>query len=289
MQNLGFIDGNSTGMNPDGGGAIWARGGRLKVVNSRFFRNQCDATGPDVGGAAIRAFSQSRNLPVYVVGSTFGGRADLGNVCSNGGAFSSIGVSYSIINSRFTHNRAIGQGANPARAGTPGGGSGGAIYNDGNAFHLQLCGNEVNNNTANEGGGAIFFVSNDRSGTLEIASSVLSANPSARFETAGYPGIFYLGNGAPQITASALDRSNTTVSADCVFTWAEHQFADLLWPAPARSQTFAPYYYRYYPGTISGLGLSSEDDHIHYMGSASGYQLLDLGTLARWKQAAGCL
>lgn len=289
VQNLTFIDANSSGASPDGGGAIWARGGRLKVVNSRFFRNQCDATGPDVGGAAIRAFSQSQNLPVYVVNSTFGGRMDLGNVCSNGGALSSIGVSYSVINSRFTHNRAIGHGANPARTGTPGGGSGGAIYNDGNRFHLQVCGSELNNNTAREGGGAVFFVSNDRSGTLEIASSVLSANPSAGFETAGLPGIFYLGNGNPQVGASTLDRGNATVSADCVFNWGEHHYADLLWPASARSQTLAPYYYRHYPGTNSYVGISSQDDRLRYMGSASGHQMLDLGSMATWKQSASCL
>ena len=45
-------------------------------------------------------------------------------VCSNGGALSSIGVSWSIYNSVFTGNRAIGRGANPARPNTPGGGSG---------------------------------------------------------------------------------------------------------------------------------------------------------------------
>ena len=33
---------------------------------------------------------------------------------------------------------AIGDGANPAESGTPGGGSGGAIYNDGNTFTLTL-------------------------------------------------------------------------------------------------------------------------------------------------------
>mgnify|MGYP000269936502 CR=1 FL=1 len=288
VQNLTFVDANATGANPDGGGAIWARGGRLKVVNSRFFRNQCDATGPDVGGAAIRTFSQSQNLPVYVVGSTFGGRTDLGNVCSNGGALSSIGVSYSVINSRFTHNRAIGVGANPARAGATGGGSGGAIYNDGNTFQLQVCGSEINNNTAREGGGAIFFVSNDRSGTLSIASSVLSANPSAGFETAGLPGIFYLGNGSAQVSASTLDRGNTTTSADCVFNWGEHHYPELLTPAPARSATLDPYYYRHYPGTNSYVGISSQDDRLRYMGSASNNQMLDLGSMATWKQTAGC-
>lgn len=204
VQNLTFIDGNASGTNPDGGGAIWVRGGRFKVVNSRFFRNQCDPAGPDVGGAAIRSFSQYQNLPVYVTGSTFGGRSDLANVCSNGGGLSSIGVSYSVTNSLFSYNQASGSGANPARSGTAGGGSGGAIYNDGNTFSLKLCGSKIANNTAKEGGGAIFFVSNDLSGTLEISDSSLIGNPSAGFETRGYPGIFYLGKGDPLINNSIL-------------------------------------------------------------------------------------
>jgi len=48
-------------------------------------------------------------------------------------------------------------------------------------------------NHANEGGGAIFYVSNDRSGTLKIAWSTLKDNPSDRFET--LPGIYFLGAG----------------------------------------------------------------------------------------------
>ena len=84
--------------------------------------------------------------------------------CSNGSALSSIGVSWSISDSVFTGNRAIGRGANPARRGTPGGGSGGAIYIDGNDFSVLLAGTTMTRNHAREGGGAIFFVSNDRSG-----------------------------------------------------------------------------------------------------------------------------
>lgn len=207
LQNLTFVDGRAAGTNAAGaygGGAVFARGGRLKIVNSRFFRNRCDEKGPDVGGGAVRALDQYRDQPVYVVNSTFGGRSDLGNVCSNGGALSSIGVSYSVYNSLFTHNRAIGTGANPARPGTPGGGSGGAIYNDGNRFHLRIFGSKLQSNTAREGGGAIFFVSNDRTGTLTIRNSVLRLNPSAGFETAGYPGIFYLGSGLPVVSGSTL-------------------------------------------------------------------------------------
>ena len=192
VQNLTFQDGNSSGQDTDGGGggAIFVRGGRVKIVNCRFFNNSCESTGPDVGGAAVRVLSQSNNQPVYVVGSTFGGRSDLGNSCSNGGGLSSIGVSYTVINSVFSNNKAIGMGANPARSGTPGGGSGGAIYNDGNTFTLSLCGTSITNNSANEGGGAIFYVSNDNSGTLSIQSSTITGNPNAGFDTAGYPGIF---------------------------------------------------------------------------------------------------
>jgi len=203
VQNLTFIDGNAKAES-DGGGAIFARGGRLKVVNARFFNNVCHDVGPDVGGGAIRTFDQFEDRPVYVVNSTFGGEG-LGNVCSNGGALSAIGVSYTVMNSVLTHNEAIGNGANPAQSGTPGGGSGGAIYNDGNTFTLSVCGTEIANNTANEGGGAIFFVSNDRTGTLIIEDSVLRTNPSDGFETAGYPGIFVIANGDPQVSNSVIE------------------------------------------------------------------------------------
>jgi hypothetical protein len=209
VQNITFVDGNAAGASADpglaGGGAIFARGGRFKAVNARFFHNACDLEGPDVGGGAIRVFDQYQDLPAYVVSSTFGGSQALGNSGSNGGALGSIGVSWTVLNSLFVANAAVGVGANPARAGAPGGGSGGAIYNDGNAMTLTLCGVRMTGNTAREGGGAVFFVSNDRTGQLSITDSVLSGNPSAGFETQGYPGIFYLGNGPPLVTRSTLE------------------------------------------------------------------------------------
>lgn len=207
IQNLTFVDGNSRGQRMDGGGggAIFVRGGRVKVINSRFFNNTCEDEGPDIGGGAIRVLSQHDGRPVYIVNTTFGGGEGYGNVCSNGGGLSSIGVSYTVINSFFIGNRAIGEGANPMRRGTPGGGSGGAIYNDGNEFTLTLCGTRIENNTANEGGGAIFFVSNDRSGELVIGDSTLTNNPSAGFETEGYPGIFVLADGDPQVSNSTIE------------------------------------------------------------------------------------
>jgi hypothetical protein len=199
VQNLTFADGNSTGTG-EGGGAIFVRGGQLTVVNSRFVRNRCASTGPDQGGAALRVFDMYRDQPVYVVNSTFGGAAGQGGVCSNGGGLSSIGVSWVVLNSLFSHNQAIGTGANPARAGTSGGGSGGALYLDGNRMTLTVAGTLIEDNSANEGGGAIFFVSNNRTGTMSLDASTLRRNPSKGFETAGLPGIFFLGASRPSIT-----------------------------------------------------------------------------------------
>jgi hypothetical protein len=194
VQNMTFKNGRAKGRETtDGGGAIFVRGGRLKVVNTTFVGNRCAWTGPDVGGAAIQVFDQHQDQPVYIVGSTFG---DWGkkrrNACSNGGAISSVGVSWTVLNSLFRNNQAVGTGANPPRAGKPGGGNGGAIYNDGNEMTLHVEGTKIVNNRSNhEGGSAIFFVSNNRSGVVEIAGSVLRDNTGDGFST--HPGIFFLG------------------------------------------------------------------------------------------------
>lgn len=178
VQNLTFIDADSRG-EPDetaGGGAIWARGGQLRVINSRFFRNRCADTGPDVGGAGIRVFDQFEDRPVVIVNSTFGGADGYGNTCSNGGAISSIGVSWTIVNSLMTHNHAIGMGGNPTMPGTPGGGSGGAIYNDGNEMTLSLCGTRLEDNDVVQHGSGIFFVTNNHTGDIRLDRSALRRN-----------------------------------------------------------------------------------------------------------------
>lgn len=188
VRRMRFADGNATGETTDGGGggAIFVRGGRLKIIDSTFVGNRCDRTGPDLGGGAVRVLDQYLDRPVVVRRSAFtGGR------CSNGSALSSIGVSWRISSSTFTDNAAIGRGANPAQPGTPGGGSGGAIYLDGDDIHLTVEDSTMTGNRARAGGGAIFFVSNDRSGTLTIDGSRLTDNPSDGFET--LPGIFFLG------------------------------------------------------------------------------------------------
>ncbi|WP_439588460.1 hypothetical protein [Hydrogenophaga sp.] len=205
VQNMRFANGNSTGETAEGGGggAIFVRGGQFKIVNSVFTNNRCDPTGPDVSGGAVRVLDMYQDRPVYVVKSTFGGGAGLGNSCSNGGALGSIGVSYSIYNSLFTHNTAVGNGANPAQPGTPGGGSGGAIYNDGGAYTLSINGSVVSDNSAIEGGSAVFFVG--LSGFMNLTDSVFVRNPASRFGTSGLPGFYVLASpGQPVVTRTTI-------------------------------------------------------------------------------------
>ncbi len=171
-----------------GGGAIFDQGGQLKVVNSRFLDNRCYKSGPDLGGAAIRAFGMYMGSPVYITGDTF-----RGNRCSNGAALSGLYANFDVINSLMTGNKAVGWGANPASPGTPGGGSGGAIYTDGDHYNLVIDGTVIRHNSAREGGGAIFFVVDAGGGTLKIEYSVLHHNPSGAFQNA--PGIFDSVNG----------------------------------------------------------------------------------------------
>ena len=204
VQNLTFIDGDSRNESQyDGGGAIWVRGGRFKVVNCRFFNNVCAGTGPDVGGGAIRVFSQYHGLPVYIVNSTFGGAAGFGNAGANGGGLSSIGVSWSIYNSLLSHNRATGHGGKPAQSGTPGGGSGGARYNDGNTMTLSLYGSLLERNEVNTHGSAIFFITNDHSGTLHIEDSVLRNNSGGTWYE--LPGISMHGDTHREIINSTIE------------------------------------------------------------------------------------
>ena len=113
-------------------------------------------------------------------------------------------MSWVVLNTVMTRNQAIGSGANPARFGTPGGGGGAAIYTDGDLYTVTIAGTVIAHNQAREGGGAVFFVSNDRTGTLQIEHSRLHDNPSDGFETPGFPGIFFLGRGSPVVISSTI-------------------------------------------------------------------------------------
>ena len=86
------------------------------------------------------------------------------------------------------------------------GGNGGAIYNDGNEIVMNLTSSLIENNMANEGGSAIFFVSNDRSGSITITDSITRNNPRGAFETPDLPGFYVLANGPAQVINSQILR-----------------------------------------------------------------------------------
>jgi hypothetical protein len=192
VQNMRFTGGYSatrqTSTSDYGGGAIFDRGGQLRVVNSAFVGNRCYQFGPDLGGGAIRAYGMDMKTPVYLTNDTF-----RRNKCSNGGAISGLYANFIVLNSLLTGNQGIGWGQNPQQPGTPGGGSGGAIYTDGDSYNLIINGTVMRYNSTREGGGAIFCVVNNNQGTLTIEHSLLHDNPSGQFQNA--PGIFDSRNG----------------------------------------------------------------------------------------------
>jgi hypothetical protein len=187
VQNIAFTAGkgavSTTGAL--GGGAIYVGGGTFKAFNTKFFDNSQPTLGQDYAGAAIYTNDQTQS--VYIVGSTF-----QSNSGSNGGALGSIGTSWTVLNSAFLGNTAIGTGENPARAGTPGGGLGGAIYNDGNGYTLTVCGTDFSQNTANElGTGSIFFVADDLKGTLTIDQATFVGNSNnGSVQSSSHPSIY---------------------------------------------------------------------------------------------------
>ncbi len=173
----------STGFTDGQGGAVYMADGSLRVIDSVFTGNQAAMTGPDTGGGALYLFG-SGTLS-YVAHSTF-----QNNTGSNAGAIGMLWVGASIYNSLFEGNRAVGTGANGVDSTmcacddgngdqTGSGGNGGAIYKDGgDGVNLTLCGDLVQNNSANEFGAAAFLTADGSAATLIIDDSVLKDNPS---------------------------------------------------------------------------------------------------------------
>ena len=86
------------------------------------------------------------------------------------------------------------------------GGNGGAIYNDGNEIVLNITASLLENNKANEGGSAVFFVSNDKTGSITITDSITRNNPRGMFETAELPGFYVIARGPAKLVNSQIMR-----------------------------------------------------------------------------------
>lgn len=175
-----------------GGGAIAIRGGQFKAYNVVFRSNYCVQRHSDAGGGAVR-LTLSPNQ-AYIVYSTFDN-----NRCANGGAVSGLHTNITILNSLFMNNAATGTGASSGL-----GGNGGALYGDGNNFRFVVDGTIMSGNYADEGGPGVFYVSNDRTGTLTIRNSRIINNTGENFYTSPYRDIFYLGGGFT-VTGSTVE------------------------------------------------------------------------------------
>ena len=206
LQNIGLTAGNATATDSVlGGGAVFVGGGTFKVFNVLVTNSAQPNLKQDYAGGGIYTFNQATQ-PVYITNSTFDG-----NSGCNGGALGSIATSYAITNSIFSNNKTLGNGENPAKPGTPGGGLGGAIYNDGNGYTLSLCGTKVANNTAAElGSGSIFQVVDDLKGALVIDQSAFTGNSNTgSVQSKTHPSIYVeatdkAGNAGVTITATTF-------------------------------------------------------------------------------------
>jgi hypothetical protein len=171
----------SQGYNDGQGGALLMRDGNLRAIDVTFLNNSAAELGPDTGGGALYLLGSK---PAYIASCTFSG-----NKASNAGAMGSLFTTDFIYDSLFENNSAVGHGANNDDASmcdfmnngqheVGSGGNGGAIYSDGVAMDVTICGTQVRNNKSGAFGPAVFFTSNDQSmkGTLSIRDSSMSGN-----------------------------------------------------------------------------------------------------------------
>ena len=204
MQNLTFADGNSTGETDRGRRRRRDLRPRRPVQGDQLaLRRATAATRPAPIWAARRSGCSASTTASRCTSSAAPSAA--AGVCSNGGALCSIGVSWVVLNSVMTGNSAIGQRRQPGPGRHPGRRQRRRDLPRRQHVHAAARRHvDRPTTTANEGGGAVFFVSNDRTGTPRSPGSTLTGNPSAGFETAGLPGCFFLGARPPSITGSTL-------------------------------------------------------------------------------------
>jgi len=167
VQRLVLARGSSAGLGGDdterGGGALWTRGGSLRLVEVTVTGSHGPATGQDVAGGALYAVGVGS---VAIVDSVLDS-----NGASNGGAIGVLHGDLAIVDTAITGNAASGSGGNPGD-----GGNGGGVYVDGVGQSVSLCGVLLAENTANAFGGGLFRVSNDGVGPMAIDRSVVRDN-----------------------------------------------------------------------------------------------------------------
>lgn len=92
---------------------------------------------------------------------------------------------------------------------------------------------------------------------------------------------------ATQATQNITIGGGSQSQPDCLFNWAEQNFAQFFSPA-ATSKVYTPYYYRYYSDTGNYLAASSTDNHLWVLGPSFGSAPLDVGAITSLLGVSGC-
>jgi alpha-tubulin suppressor-like RCC1 family protein len=78
--------------------------------------------------------------------------------------------------------------------------------------------------------------------------------------------------------------STATNDSDRLFDYLETAYPELLPSKASSTQLFNSFYFRYYPA--SGAYVGTLNGKLYYLGPASGFQAIELGTLAHWLETA---
>jgi hypothetical protein len=124
-----------------------------------------------------------------------------------------------------------------------------------------------------------------------------AASPARDAAAAAGPASDHRGLARPQGAAAdigaieyvAFDTARFRDLSDCLFGWAESQYATLFAPAGAASATWDVYYYRCYSSQQAYLGSSSADGQVYYLAPATGGVATAVGSLSGWLATAGCV
>jgi hypothetical protein len=176
----------------DGAGLITLSGSGLSGTTRILYMNTCDPA-----QHWTTSHCQDQDHPRLTVQNlTFIDGDSRGETeFDGGGAVWVRGGRFKAVNCRFFNNVCAPLG--------PDVGGGGGIYNDGLTMTLSLCGTLIEENQVNAHGSAVFFVTNDHSGDIRIAQSVIRNNHGGSWYA--LPGISMHEDTRREVTASTLE------------------------------------------------------------------------------------
>ncbi len=87
-----------------------------------------------------------------------------------------------------------------------------------------------------------------------------------------------------KLASDIITKANASIN--CLFNWAEQQYAGLFAPSGTATAVSGDYTYRYYSSTNAYLRVSSANRHVSYQLAGGASQ--DVGPLTDWLPVAGC-